>query len=765
MNHPDRADHIDFGSGHFSGRVVGKMVVHHHQPSPGPTPGALFSQPAPHPGFVGRLTELESLLDVLKPTGPGESGHGGHGDVTAAAVAGLGGVGKTALALQAAYEAQRRGWFPGGVLFVDLHGYDGTALSPERALESLLRALGVAPEHVPPTVDERAGLYRSLLSGIAAENGPALILADNAAQSSQVRPLIPGHPGHRLLVTSRDTLAQLGMYQLHLQVLPSAAAMEVLTAAVRNAQPQDTRIVAERTQAELLCRLCGYLPLALQIAAALLIADPGKPVGELAGELSSVATRVDYLDDGERGVRAAFDLSYGRLTEEQSRLFLLLALAPGEGISAETLRVSYGAPLPPRGVDVLVRAHLVEPRDADGRWRMHDLLRAYAAAKVAENGARFASEYERSRGRILDHYYERVVDAGGLLRVPPQRGPRPRFAGREEALAWLDGERTGLVEAACWAAEPRHAEAATKLALDLGEYLGRWRLYGDAIVVYQYAINGARALGDRRSEGKSWNNLSIALRRVRRLEEAADACHRALDAYEGEDSAESRGRAWNNLGNALVELRRIEDAAAAYEKAIRVSRDCGNVRTVAMAENSLGSALNKLGRLDEAMECLVRARDAGRELADFRVEATAVNNIGRVRRRLGRFDEALEDHGRARDLFRENGDREGEATSHNERALALASLGRLTDAIAEHHLALRIFREVGERHREAVVTNDLGMSLRAVGRLPEAAESHLHALRIFEGLGDVYHQERTAGLLAELRAPARPAPRRVERRR
>ncbi|MGA6155029.1 tetratricopeptide repeat protein [Stenotrophomonas sp. NPDC087984] len=765
MNQPDRGDHIDFGSGHFSGRVVGKMVVHHHQPSPGPTPGALFSQPAPHTGFVGRLTELKSLLDVLKPTGRGEPGHGSHGDVIAAAVAGLGGVGKTALALQAAYEAQRRGWFPSGVLFVDLHGYDGTALTPERALESLLRALGVAPEHIPPTVDERAGLYRSLLSGIAAETGPVLILADNAAQPSQVRPLIPGHPAHRLLVTSRDTLAQLGMYQLHLQVLPSAAAMDVLTAAVRNAQPQDIRIVAERTQAERLCRLCGYLPLALQIAAALLIADPGKPIEELVGELASVATRVDYLDDGERGVRAAFDLSYGRLTDEQSRLFLLLALAPGEGISAETLRASYGAPLPPRGVDVLVRAHLVEPRDAGGRWRMHDLLRAYAAAKVAEDGARFASEYERSRDRILDHYNELVADAAGLMQVPPVRGPHPRFAGRVEALAWLDGERTGLVEAACWAAEPRHAGAAVKLALDLGEYLGRRRLYGDAVVVYQHAIDGARALGDRRSEGNSWNNLSIALRRVRRLEEAADACHRALDAHEREDSAEGRGRAWNNLGQVLVALQRIEDAAAAYEKAIRVSRGCGNGRTHAIAENGLGNALSKLGRLDEAVECLVRARDAGRELADSHLEATAINNIGRVRRGFGRFDEALEDHGRARDLFRENGDREGEATSHNERALALASLGRLADAIEEHHVALQIFREIGERHREAVVTNDLGSSLRAMGRLPEAAECHLHALTIFEGLRDVYHQERTASLLAELRTQARPAPRRVERRR
>jgi hypothetical protein len=46
--------------------------------------------------------------------------------VVVSAVAGLAGVGKTALAVHAGHAARAEGWFPGGVLFIDMHGYDET---------------------------------------------------------------------------------------------------------------------------------------------------------------------------------------------------------------------------------------------------------------------------------------------------------------------------------------------------------------------------------------------------------------------------------------------------------------------------------------------------------------------------------------------------------------------------------------------------------------------------------------------------------------
>jgi hypothetical protein len=66
-------------------------------------------------------------------------------------LAGLAGVSKTELALQAAHRANAGpGWFTGGVLFLDLFGYDDERrLSPEQDLDKLLRHLAVPVEHIP----------------------------------------------------------------------------------------------------------------------------------------------------------------------------------------------------------------------------------------------------------------------------------------------------------------------------------------------------------------------------------------------------------------------------------------------------------------------------------------------------------------------------------------------------------------------------------------------------------------------------------------
>ena len=112
-----------------------------------------------------------------------------RGPVVVSAVAGLAGVGKTTLAVEAGHAAMKRGWFGGGVLFIDLHGYDEAPVEPAQALDALLRALGVPAEHIPPAAEERAGLYRSVLAQIA---DPVLVIADNASSEAQVRPLLPG---------------------------------------------------------------------------------------------------------------------------------------------------------------------------------------------------------------------------------------------------------------------------------------------------------------------------------------------------------------------------------------------------------------------------------------------------------------------------------------------------------------------------------------------------------------------------------------------
>ena len=326
-------------------------------------PIALAQLPALVTAFTGRDVELTEITTLLDPAR-------NEGAVVVSAVAGLAGVGKTALAVQAAHAARQAGWFPGGVLFIDLHGYDDTPVGPGQALDALLRALGVAAEHIPPGTEERAALYRSALAQIG---DPVLIIADNASAEAQVRLLLPGPGPHRVVVTSRHTLAGLGGRLLDVTVLGEEAAVALLEAALRRRRPGDERIGADRAGAMRLAGICGGLPLALQITA-LLKADPSRTVGDLADELGDEVRRLEALayDDGggtsAPSVAAAFELSYRRLGEAAARVFRLLPVNPGPDVSTAAAAALAGLPVGEvrRVLGQLVSAHLVEAAAGGG---------------------------------------------------------------------------------------------------------------------------------------------------------------------------------------------------------------------------------------------------------------------------------------------------------------------------------------------------------------------------------------------------------------
>ena len=221
-------------------------------------PVALAQLPPEVTGFTGRDDELAVLADLLDPDTTA-------GPVLVSAVAGLPGVGKTTLVVAAGHAAQRRGWFGGGVLFIDLHGYDEARVEPAQALDALLRALGVPAEHIPPGVEERAGLYRSVLVQVTE---PVLVIADNASSEAQVRPLLPGTGPHKVLVTSRHTLAGLGARLVDVTILDEEASIALLDGVLRAARPSDDRIAADPDAARRLAGACGGLATA-----------PADPVG------------------------------------------------------------------------------------------------------------------------------------------------------------------------------------------------------------------------------------------------------------------------------------------------------------------------------------------------------------------------------------------------------------------------------------------------------------------------------------------------------
>ncbi|GGY11243.1 AfsR/SARP family transcriptional regulator [Streptomyces minutiscleroticus] len=331
-------------------------------------------------GFVGRREQL-AQLDRLLEEGEAPSAP------AICVIVGTAGVGKTALAVHWAHRAGEA--FPDGQLYADLRGYGPQRpVTPGEALAGLLTALGVRRPDVPARLEERAARYRGELAGRR-----MLVVLDNAATAAQVRPLLPGGPDCRVIVTSRDSLAGLvvlhGAHRLTVDRLPADEAAALLR-----------DLIGERARAEpkavgRLARQCARLPLALRVAAERATAHPYHGLPVLVAELADLRRRLDLLDAGGdpgAAVRTVFSWSYRHLPPDTARAFRLLALHPGPDLEPQVAAALTGtAPETARRLlEALARAHLLQPT-ATGRYGMHDLLRAYAAELAAAHDAPAAS--------------------------------------------------------------------------------------------------------------------------------------------------------------------------------------------------------------------------------------------------------------------------------------------------------------------------------------------------------------------------------------
>ena len=691
---------------------------------PAAPPVAMAGLPA-QPVFVGRDRELGLLTTALHSGDPRA--------VVVWALGGLGGIGKTALAVRAAQHALREGWFPGGVVMVNLRGYDppGDRVSASAALASLLGALGVAGQHIPAEAEDRARLWRSVL----AERERTLVVADNASSAEQVRPLLPGTAGHRMLVTSRHRLADLdGARLMDVDVLPTPEAVDMLAEALVTSDPDDRRVLDDPTSAELLVRLCGGLPLAVRVTAALLVADPDRSVAEFADDLADDRQRLEELRyNGSLAVRAAFDLSYRHLEEHDARLFRLVALNPGPEIGIGAVAALGGIEVAEarRSVRELARAHLLQPGSAAGRWRMHDLVKLYASDEGAGD-----PEEDRAVDRLLDHYLS--VGRTGLLVYREEASPEERrdgpFAHGLEVLEWADAERVNLMAAIALALRRGRYAYVVEGTADLYNYLHLREQWDDLLSSHRLALTAALRLGDRVGAGRVLNRIGVAHRHFGQFDEALDCHRRALATHREIGARGDEGLALNYLGQVHREAGRLPESIDSARRALVIFREEGMRSAEAAALHNLAVAHRMLGRRDEAIDYHLQDLRTCRDLGERISEGRVLDHLAIVYRELGRFAEAVEHHLLTLRITREMGDTNGEARGLLRLGTTYREWGRAAEAIACLRDVPAFFRESGDRRREGAASRELGLALRLAGDEPGARRHLAVALEVFESL-------------------------------
>ena len=477
--------------------------------------------PADTRAFTGRRAELNRMLELAN------TAQGPAGTAAIAAIDGMAGIGKTAFAVHIAHRIAQH--YPDGQLFADLHGHtqDRQPSTPGEVLEGFLRALGVAAQQIPPTVEQRAALFRHRLADTR-----TLILLDNADSERQVRPLIPAAAGCLVIVTSRKRLRALDdAHTISLDILPRSDSISLFHAI---AGPE--RLDVGGALPGEIAALCGDLPLALRIAAGLLRTRPGWSPAHLAETLRDHRHRVSRLRDGERDLTGLFSLSCGQLSPKHRRAFALIGLIPGPhlGVRAAASLAGVDPDAARRLLEELVDHNLLaEP--TPGRYQQHDLLRLFAADRAAQD---LSADERAAALHRLTHYYLRSAHAADAhltldrteVQLPdPAPGCHPeRMPDDRTALAWFDAEHPNLL-------------AVQRSAEDRGDHAAVWQLawtmtvineirghLHDNLAIWLRGLAAAQRLGDISTLSLAHRLLGRAYAYVGRRTESIDHISQAL---------------------------------------------------------------------------------------------------------------------------------------------------------------------------------------------------------------------------------------------
>ncbi|GAB3967008.1 AfsR/SARP family transcriptional regulator [Plantactinospora veratri] len=643
--------------------------------------------PRSDPYFTDREHELDQVRAALA----------GSANASFCVIYGMGGSGKTALAVRAAEKIQDA--FPDGIVFLDLRGYSGrdTALTPAETLDRLLRRMRVDAALIPVEFDEMAAYFHDLI-----EARRLLLVLDNARDAAQVRPALPRSGGCAAIVTSRRRLTSLDEgIPVPLDVLNQLDATGLFRVVAG-----DDRLRADPGSADVLARiveLCGWLPLAIRIAAARYRGHLGTSLAELAALLAVESERLGHLDDDERSVAACFRVSLEELPHPVSRTFLLLGAHCTGTFDAYT--VAAVADIPVREATsqlrLLAGRHLVSDRPA-GRYQFHDLIALFArqhGTTVVPDGERAAALH-----RLADYLLRTAELADRVItphryRVPLDLFDRavavPSLPDYDSALRWLTVESDNLQQACLDAGSAGLDQLCWQLAYTLRGYYFLSKRWQSWTVTHEAALAAATRLGDRRAMAMTTNNLGVAYLEQQDRQRAADHYRRARELFDEVGDAHGQHTAAANLAWLYYDerdlVRFLDEMRPVYEFYRREKSE----RNAAITLRGIALAEADLDRTAEAVAALLSALEVFERLGLRMDAAMTLNALGEIYQRTGDAGSAVERFEQAVAAAQRSGSTYELARAHHRLGELAADSGDTRRARQEWTLALDGYSKLG----------------------------------------------------------------------
>lgn len=695
---------------------------------PEPVSAAPHTLPS-HGELIGREREMRAL----QAPGPGGA------VIALQAISGMPGIGKSTLALHAARRLTPS--FPSGQVHFDLeaHTPGRSPLTPQAALSALLRIFGVPAAEIPEELGELVSLWRTLLA-----TRRAVIVLDDAADAEQVRPLLPGDSPSLVIITSRRRLTGLpGVRSLFLDVMTTDEADAMFRQLAGEERSREQAEVAEIT------RLCGNLPLAVELAAGRLVSRPSWTTAHLIRRLSREDGRLSEIRDGfSMGIARAFEMSYHTLPADQRTAFRLLSLHLGPDFDLHAAAALLGRELDESEgmLEELLDAHLIREPSPE-RYAYHDLLHEFARTlTTAEDSPALR---DAAVARLIDFYTESCAQADRA--VYPHHFQLDLFETSSDirigdwddaqgARQWLNDERAALIAAERRSRDHDNPAKAARLAHVLARFLDEEGYWPEAREMHTAAAAHWRASGDRQAEALALIDLGSARSHAGSYGKALDSGRRALDLARSAGAVTAEVEALHFLGVLHWNLGSHEIALDLQNRTLALRLANGNAWSVAKSQNNIGITLIHIGDYTAALEMFQAALAGFQSANDDRQADKVRNNLS--------------------DLYFQTGDREAarkilgepvQAILHNgsepERAIAQVNLANTMNLSVDFDVALGIYRQalltfhrLGDRKNSSITLHRMGAAYQTVGRHHAALTHYRRALDLARSIGAAHEE-------------------------
>ena len=662
------------------------------------------SRPLPPEGgpLLGRQAELAAIQQRLDdPT------------TRLVTLQAIGGMGKTRLALAIAHLRQRD--YLNGVCFVPL----ATATIGEELDTAVAQAVGL----------ELVGSKTQLLDFLRERE--MLLVLDNVEQMvdvvvSWIRPLLAQAPDVQFLITSRERLQLREEWVLPLSGLSLAAAdLSALDFLRRRATqfapdlPEDTATVATLHH---ICQLVNGVPLALELAAAALAYhSPAHVAAELAQNIDFLRTQLRDLPERHRSMRAVFAHSWSLLTLVEQRGFAQLSVFQGSFDLAAAMAVSQ---VDRFVLESLLAKSLIQ-RHADGRYTLHELLRQFAAEKLAADETLEAAVQQAHTVYFSTYLHTHLAEMGAAtddaLTAVSEEFENIQAAwrrlvnlGEETAVLQMLGGFSayfyirGLFHpglAALTLAAEAFVAGSSRLRAEIRV---RHALFLTEIGAYEAAILAAdEAMGIDRGGGTAVHAIANLCRGYAHWSQGNYEAAK-LELEQANEQAETADLGWvaaqslNTLGNVLLDQGETAAAQVAHRQALAQAAAIGHQRLEASTRINLGNDYWHAGEFAQAHEQFEQALHICQAAGIRQVESLAHLNIGLVDSELGAHDSSVAHIERALAISREVGDRRGEGNALLNLLVVFMELNRFGNVADLLPDALATCRAVGDQQGAAM---------------------------------------------------------------